>query len=47
MDEVIKSKAYCDGETGIFTRYQIIRYKGILYYIEHKEKECTSFIKLL
>lgn len=45
--EVIKSKAYCDGETNVFTRYQIIRYKGILYYIEHEEKECTSFKKLL
>lgn len=45
--EVIKSRAYCDGETDIFTRYQIIKYKGILYYIEHEEKECTAFTKLL
>lgn len=45
--EVIKSKAYCDGETELFTRYQIIRYKGILYYIEHEERECTALKKLL
>ena len=45
--EVIKSKAYCDGETELFTRYQIIRYKGNLYYIEHEERECVAFNKLL
>lgn len=43
---VLVSRAYSDEELGCFVRYQIINYKGSLYYIEHEEKECTAFRKL-
>lgn len=44
--EVLTSKVYFDGETEYFMRYQVIKYKENLYYIEHKEKECVAFKKL-
>lgn len=43
---VIVSRAYCDGEIEEFVRYQIIKYEGSLYYIEHTGTECTAFREL-
>lgn len=43
---VLVSRAYSDEELECFVRYQIIKYKDGLYYIEHEERECTAFRKL-
>lgn len=45
--KVIISKAYCDAETEYFMRYQIISYDEMLYFIEHREKECITFKKII